>query len=119
MLHGTSPLRSRWRGNVNALLPMNTIASVPPYMLDAVRSQLSHKRVGFETVTLSACLHNSGLAPPRSHGNGHVLRVRSLAASLLVWGAAPETACGWGVTPPCRVAQACVNSAPKNRIKAE
>ena len=44
---------------------------------------------------------------------------RSLAASLLVWGAAPGTACGWGVTSPCRVAQVCVNSAPKNIIRAE
>jgi hypothetical protein len=49
----------------------------------------------------------------------HAPRVRSAAASPLVWGAAPDTACGWGVTAPWRVAQACVNSAPKNTIRAE
>jgi hypothetical protein len=52
-------------------------------------------------------------------GSGHDLGGRSVAASLLVWDAAPETACGWGATLPWRVAQACVNSAPKNMIKAE
>ena len=30
----------------------------------------------------------------------HDLEVRSLAASLLVWGAAPATRCLWGVSPP-------------------
>jgi hypothetical protein len=37
-------------------------------------------------------------------------RERSGAASLLVWGAAPDTACGWGGTPPCRVAVVPVNT---------
>ena len=54
-----------------------------------------------------------------SHGPVHDLGLRSAAASPLVWGAAPATACGWGGTPPWRVAQACVNSAPKNTIRAE
>ena len=49
----------------------------------------------------------------------HTPGVCSAAASPLVWGAAPETACGWGATAPWRVAQACVNSAPKNTIRAE
>ena len=45
--------------------------------------------------------------------------VRSAAALPLVWGAAPERACSWGATAPWRVAQACVNSAPKNTIRVE
>ena len=49
----------------------------------------------------------------------HDLGGRSVAASLFVWGAAPDTAWDWGGTPPWRVAQACVNSAPKNMIRAE
>lgn len=55
-----------------------------------------------------------GSDPQCSQRTVHACRGQLVAASLLVWGAAPETACGWGVTPPCRVAQACVNSAPKN-----
>ena len=51
-------------------------------------------------------------------GSVHDLGGRSVAASLLVWGAAPETACGWGARRH-GVAQACVNSAPKNMIRAE
>ena len=52
-------------------------------------------------------------------GTVHATEVCSAATSLLVWGAAPGTACGWGDTGPWRVAQACVNSAPKNTIRAE
>jgi len=72
-----------------------------------------------ETTIISSCMHDVSLAPQRSRGTGHELGVRSVAASLLVWGAAPGMACGWGVTSPSRVAQACVNSAPKNMIRAE
>ena len=57
--------------------------------------------------------------PEIPQGSVHDLGGRSVAASLLVWGAAPEMACGWGATPPWRVAQACVNSAPKNMMRAE
>jgi hypothetical protein len=49
----------------------------------------------------------------------HAPGPRSAAAWPLVWGAAPATACGWGATPPCCVAHAWVNSAPKNTIRAE
>jgi hypothetical protein len=56
-------------------------------------------------------------AAPTVHA--HTPGLRSAAASPLVWGAAPDTACGWGATAPWRVAQACVNSAPKNTIRAE
>ena len=52
-------------------------------------------------------------------GRVHACGGWSVAASLLVWGAVPEMACGSGVTSPCRVAQTCVNSAPKNMIRAE
>src|SRR2546428_12027273 len=45
-----------------------------------------------------------GLDPQRFYGPVHDSGGRSAATSLLVWGAAPEMACGWGVTSPCRVA---------------
>jgi hypothetical protein len=63
--------------------------------------------------------HSRGADPQSAPDTVHDLGVRSAAASPLVWGAAPDTACGWGGTAPWRVAQACVNSAPKNMIKAE
>jgi hypothetical protein len=56
-------------------------------------------------------------AAPTVHA--HTPGLGSAAASPLVWGAAPDTACGWGATAPWRVVQACVNSAPKNTIRAE
>jgi hypothetical protein len=73
----------------------------------------------FETTIISSCMHDVRLDSQLSRGTGHERGVRSVAASLLVWGAAPGMACGWGVTSPSRVAQACVNSAPKNMIRAE
>ena len=45
-------------------------------------------------------LRGGGMDPQRSPRTVHACGGRSVAASLLVWGAAPETACGWGVTPP-------------------
>jgi O-methyltransferase domain len=60
-----------------------------------------------------------GPDPRLDHGTGHAPGGRSAATAPLVWGAAPETACGLGVTALWRVAQACVNSAPKKKIRAE
>jgi hypothetical protein len=60
-----------------------------------------------------------GADPRLSHGTVHAPGGCSAATPPFVWGAAPATACGWGATPPCWMAQAGVNSAPKNTIRAE
>ena len=120
------------RCSVASLMPLS---STPPAMVACCRElvAMADETVGGRLMAVAArrvikgqdaC--PSGAAgrrpvrlPAGSHRTVQDRGGRSVAASLLVWGAAPAMACGWGVTSPCRVAQACVNSAPKNRIRAE
>ena len=54
-----------------------------------------------------------------SLASGYGSAACSEAAALLVCGATPGMACGWGTTAWWRVPQACVYSAPKKKISAE
>ena len=94
---------------------------LPETLLICTRLARKRGRVAWHFGQDLRATHCDKLENPKVHLPAYRSRLRGAVGGRLAFGLGrgPGDGVWLGGHPPCRVAQACVNSAPKNRIRAE